>query len=136
MRVLARTKIVEPSLPLSQRILATSRHWPLPTFLFFGIQRKLKRPFVRTRRWAIGTRFWGLRTATRMVLEQNSMTGQPRPRTVWMSARLTVLGEAVMDWLVWAVAETVSASPARTTAVRAARGRILRWSHHLGQPAN
>ena len=50
MRVLARTKTVEPSLPLSQRILATRRQWPFPTFLFFGIQRKLKRPFVRTRR--------------------------------------------------------------------------------------
>ena len=100
MRVLALTNTVEPSLPLSQRMRATSRQRPGPMFLFRGTQRKLKRPFARTCRWAIGAEFCALRTETRTVREQNSITGQPRPRTVWMSARLTVLGEAVMDWLV------------------------------------
>jgi hypothetical protein len=47
MRVLALTKNVEPSLPLSQRMRATSRQLPLPMFLFFGIQRNVKRPVSR-----------------------------------------------------------------------------------------
>src|SRR5919109_3229820 len=117
MRVLALTKKVEPSLPLSQRMRATGLQSPLPMFLFLGIQRNVKRPSSRMWRWAIGAEFWALLTNTRTVREQNSMTGQPRPRTVWTSVRLTVLGEAVMVWLDWAAAVAASAIPARTTAV-------------------
>jgi hypothetical protein len=91
-------------------------------FLFAGIQRNVKRPSARMWRWAIGAEFWALRTETRTVLEQNSITGQPRPRTVWMSVLLTVFGVALMVWTASAVAAT--ASPVRTTAVRAATGRI------------
>jgi hypothetical protein len=69
MRVLALTMTVEPSLPLSQRMRATSRQRPGPMFLFRGIQRKLKRPFARMCRWAIGAEFCALRTETRMVRE-------------------------------------------------------------------
>ena len=47
MRVLALTKMVEPSLPLSQRIRATSRQLPRPMFSFRGIQRDVKRPSAR-----------------------------------------------------------------------------------------
>jgi DNA-binding transcriptional ArsR family regulator len=97
MRVLARTKIVEPSLPLSQRILATRRHWPFPTFLFFGTQRTLKRPFVRTRRWAIGTRFWGLRTATRTVI--------PGRRSIYNRSVIYVLMSATAAAPFTAIAE-------------------------------
>lgn len=114
----ARTKIVEPSFPLSQRIRATSRQWPGPTFLLRGTQRKLKRPLARTRRCAIGTEFWALRTDTRTVREQNSITGQPLPLTVWTAVVRTVDGEAEMLRAAWAGAAAVAASPARTTAVR------------------
>ena len=60
MRVLALTKIVEPSLPLSQRILATSRQLPRPMFLFRGIQRNAKRPLSPMCRCAIGAEFWAV----------------------------------------------------------------------------
>jgi hypothetical protein len=110
----ARTKIVEPSFPLSQRIRATSRQWPGPTFLLRGTQRKLKRPLARTRRCAIGTEFCALRTDTRTVREQNSITGQPLPLTVWTAVVRTVDGEAEMLRAAWAVA----GAAARTTALR------------------
>jgi hypothetical protein len=113
----ARTKIVEPSFPLSQRIRATSRQWPGPTFLLRGTQRKLKRPLARTRRCAIGTEFCALRTDTRTVREQNSMTGQPLPLTVWTAVVRTLDGDAEMLGAAWAVAGA-AASPARMTAVR------------------
>jgi hypothetical protein len=57
MRVLALTKKVEPSLPLSQRMRATNRQSPFPMFLFCGIQRNVKRPSARMWRWAIGAEF-------------------------------------------------------------------------------
>ena len=47
-------------------------------------------------RCAIGTRFCALRTDTRIVREQNSITGQPRPVTVWTSPLSTVFGVALM----------------------------------------
>src|SRR5919201_6122458 len=59
-----------------------------------------------------------------MVREQNSMTGQPRPRTVWVSVRLMVLGVAVTVWTAWAIGVAVRAIPAATTAVRAVMGRM------------
>src|SRR5215210_8950799 len=127
MRVLALTKMVEPSLPLSHRIRATSRQLPRPMFLLRGTQRNVKRPTARMCRCAIGAEFWALRTETRTVREQNSMTGQLRPRTVWTSARLTVWGVAAMRCGAWAVAgmaAAVAVAPARTTTVRAVAGRI------------
>jgi hypothetical protein len=42
--VLALTKNLEPSLPLSQRIRATRRQLPVPMFLFLGIHRNVKPP--------------------------------------------------------------------------------------------
>ena len=86
MRVLALTKKVEPSLPLSQRMRATSRQSPFPMFLFAGIQRNVKRPSARMWRWAIGAEFWALR----------------------MSVLLTVFGVALMVWTASAVAATAS----------------------------
>ena len=48
MCVVARTKWVEPSLPDSQRMLATSVQSPRPMFLFFGIQRNAEAAVVGT----------------------------------------------------------------------------------------
>jgi hypothetical protein len=71
-------------------------------------------------RWAIGAEFCALRTETRMVREQNSITGQPRPRTVWVSARSIDFGVAVMDSAAGDAGAAAAAVAARTAAVRAA----------------
>jgi hypothetical protein len=104
MRVVALTKRVDPSLPDSHRIRATSVQSPRPMFLFLGIHLKVKWPSSRMWRCAMGAAFWALLTDTRTVREQNSMTGHPLPRTVWMAPRFTVLGEAVMRWAAIALA--------------------------------
>jgi hypothetical protein len=118
MRVVALTKWVEPSLPDSHRIRATSVQSPRPMFLFFGIHRNVKRPSSLMCRCAIGAAFCALFTDTRIVREQNSITGQPAPRTVWISVRLTVLGEAVMRWATTAVAGAAAIPAAQHIAVR------------------
>jgi hypothetical protein len=94
MRVVAVTKRVDPSLPDSQRMRATMVQLPRPMFLFFGIHRNVKRPLSPMWRCAIGAAFWALLTETRTVREQNSMTGQPLPRTVWTAVRPTAFGVA------------------------------------------
>src|SRR5215217_630609 len=119
MRVLALTKKVEPSLPLSQRMRATSRQLPAPMFLFCGIQRKVKRPLSRTCRCVTGAELCALRTKNRTVREQNSITGQPRPRTVWMSVVAIVLGLALMICAALAAAGAAAATHARRAAMRA-----------------
>ena len=105
-RVVAVTNRVDPSLPDSQRMRATMVQLPRPMFLFFGIHRKVKRPSAPMWRCAIGAAFWALLTETRIVREQNSMTGQPLPCTVWTAVRPTVFGVAVMRWAAAAAAGT------------------------------
>ena len=78
-RLVARTKNVDPSRPLSHRTRATIVHVPRPMFLFLGLQRNVKVPSSRMCRCAIGAAFCALRTDTLMVREQNSITGHPRP---------------------------------------------------------
>ena len=126
MNVLARTKKVDPSLPLSQRIRATRRQRPGPMFLLSGIQRKRKRPVSRICRCAIGAEFWSLRTDTLMVREQNSITGQLRPRTTWIASWSTLTGSAVMRGSPGAAVAIPAAAvnEAITEAVRAVEGRM------------
>ena len=54
-----------------------------------------KRPVSPMWRCAIGAEFWALRTETRTVREQNSKTGQLRPRTVCVRFGSTRGGSAV-----------------------------------------
>jgi hypothetical protein len=56
-----------------------------------------------------------------MVLEQNSITGQPRPRTVCTSARFTVLGVALMLCAACAAAGIAASSTAMSATLRMAR---------------
>jgi len=78
---LARAHTTDPSLPLSQRIRATSCQRPGPTRVRRGIHSKRKRPRSLTRIRPIRNAFWSERSDMRTVRLQNSITGHPLPVT-------------------------------------------------------
>src|SRR5215210_8132774 len=105
---------------------ATSLQRPGAMFLLSGIQRKRKRPVSLTCLCAIGAEFWTLRTDTLIVREQNSITGQLRPRTVWIWSEPTTAGSALILGSPGAAVAIPAAvvSEAITATVRAVEGRI------------
>ncbi|MEA2418440.1 MAG: hypothetical protein QOE60_646 [Thermoleophilaceae bacterium] len=130
----ARLGTGEPSLPLSQRMRATSSQRPAPTFARRGIQWKRKRPRSPTRTVPIRKAFWSDLRDSRTVRLQNSITGQPLPVIASVSPKRTGLGDAATDSR--AAAGAASARLATTASTSLMPQVAMRATYLVFRPLN